>query len=92
MDQGMEAWSSSRPNSAVIIELGSYVNERNYGFAEGNNIGIRAARGKYIVLLNIDTEVEENWLDELEKVLERDETIGAAQCKILRMDDRRRFD
>jgi GT2 family glycosyltransferase len=67
-------------------------NERNYGFAEGNNIGIRAARGKYIVLLNIDTEVEENWLDELEKVLERDETIGAAQCKIMRMDDRRRFD
>ena len=42
----------------IIMALG-----RNLGFGGGNNRGILAARGKYIVLLNNDTEVEPNWLD-----------------------------
>ncbi len=37
-------------------------NERNLGFARGNNQGVARARGEYIVLLNNDTVVEEEWL------------------------------
>ena len=35
---------------------------RNLGFAEGNNVGVRAARGTYVVLLNNDTEVTPGWI------------------------------
>jgi GT2 family glycosyltransferase len=61
------------------------VNDRNYGFAEGNNIGFRHADGDYIVFLNNDTEVDSNWLKELIKVMKSDPTIGVGQCKSLWM-------
>ena len=40
-------------------------NKKNYGFAKGNNIGIEAASGEDIVLLNNDTVVPPHWLDRL---------------------------
>ena len=40
-------------------------NEKNLGYCEGNNVGIREAKGEYVVILNPDTKVEPNWLDEL---------------------------
>jgi GT2 family glycosyltransferase len=40
-------------------------NRRNTGFAEGNNIGVANASGRYVVLLNNDTIVDETWLTEL---------------------------
>ena len=39
-------------------------NSENFGYCEGNNIGIRKAKGEFIVILNPDTIVEPNWLDE----------------------------
>jgi len=67
-------------------------NDRNYGFAEGNNIGFRNTKGRYVVFLNMDTEVEPNWLSELVKVLEADPTTVAAQSKLLSMHDSKKFD
>lgn len=40
-------------------------NETNLGYAEGNNVGLRRARGRFLVVLNNDTEVAPNWLEEL---------------------------
>ena len=40
-------------------------NLENKGFAGGNNIGIKKASGDYIVLLNNDTVVTENWIEKL---------------------------
>lgn len=40
-------------------------NKENFGYCEGNNIGIRKAKGEFIVVLNPDTLVESEWLDEL---------------------------
>lgn len=40
-------------------------NKTNVGFAEGNNVGHRAARGEYVVLLNNDTKVSPRWLEKL---------------------------
>lgn len=37
-------------------------NPKNYGFAKGNNIGINASSGEYVVLLNNDTETRNTWL------------------------------
>jgi GT2 family glycosyltransferase len=55
------------------------VNESNLGFCEGNNIGIIEAfqaQAQYVVLLNNDTKVTENWLTELVTVGENNSEIG----------------
>jgi len=61
-------------------------NEKNYGFAEGNNIGMRytlkALNPDYIQLLNNDTVVEPNFLSELVKVAESNPEVGIVGPKI----------
>lgn len=61
-------------------------NDRNYGFAEGNNIGIRYALRvlipDYILLLNNDTVVDKAFLRELVDVAESDPSIGFAGPKV----------
>lgn len=42
-------------------------NNKNLGYCEGNNVGIRKAKGEHVVILNPDTIVEPNWLNELIK-------------------------
>lgn len=44
----------------VLIE-----NKENLGYCEGNNVGIRKAKGDFVVILNPDTVVSPNWLSEL---------------------------
>jgi len=54
-------------------------NEENIGFAAGNNVGIRFALDRladYVLLLNNDTEVAENFLESLILLAEEDKTIG----------------
>lgn len=41
------------------------INEKNEGFARGNNIGMEASKGEYIILLNNDTHVFKDWLEVL---------------------------
>ncbi len=54
----------------------------NLGFAGGNNIGIRAAKGDYIMLLNNDTEVCDDSLRWLCEALDSDAAMGAVCPKI----------
>jgi GT2 family glycosyltransferase len=44
---------------------------QNLGFAEGNNVGVRAAQGDLVVLLNNDTEVEDGWITGLLRSLRK---------------------
>jgi len=61
-------------------------NQKNYGFAEGNNIGIRYAlnmlNSKYVLLLNNDTVVDKEFLGYLVKVGKMDNRIGIMGPKI----------
>lgn len=66
-------------------------NRSNLGYAAGNNVGVRESRGDYIALLNNDTKVEPDWLIELVKICEKDETVGACTSKILLFDNRLRI-
>jgi len=62
-------------------------NKKNLGFSEGNNVGLKHAKGKYVVFLGPDTKVTRGWLRELIKAIERDPAIGAAQSKLLLMEE-----
>lgn len=57
--------------------------KENLGFAGGNNLGIREAKGDYILLLNNDTEVDPGFLEPLVKKLEENHKIGAVSPKII---------
>ena len=59
---------------------------RNYGFSKGNNIGFKHVKGKYVISLNNDTEVQPNFVEELVKFAESDEKIGSVGCKIVNYD------
>ncbi len=48
---------------------------RNLGYGGGNNLGVKHAKGEYVVILNPDTKVGKNWLEELLKPLERGEKL-----------------
>jgi GT2 family glycosyltransferase len=61
-------------------------NEQNLGFAQANNQGLRKARGEWIVLLNPDTVVTHNWLDNLIRCAESSSKVGIITPKLLRPD------
>ena len=61
---------------------------KRLGIAEGRNVGIRAAEGKFLFFLDNDVEVDSNCLDGLVIALESDESIGAAQSKVLFLERR----
>ncbi len=61
-------------------------NNKNYGFAEGNNIAINFALNSlnpdYILLLNNDTIVEKNFLNESVSVAESNEKFGIIGSRV----------
>lgn len=58
-------------------------NKKNLGYAEGNNIGAKIAKGEFVVIQNNDTLVEEEWLGELVKAIKREEKIALVTANIL---------
>ena len=58
-------------------------NNENFGCAKANNIGINATKAKYVVILNPDTVVAQQWLSELVRVMEEDDGVGACQSRVL---------
>lgn len=83
--------NGSQGNDGQVLEekLSDYVhliqNDRNYGFPEGCNIGMRYALGRgadYILLLNNDTVVDPEFLTEMVRVAEADSSIGIVGSKI----------
>lgn len=63
----------------MIIKL-----EKNYGFAEPNNIGAKNAHGDFLLFLNNDTIVEPNFVSELVKVITQNSKIAICQSLLLK--------
>ncbi len=56
---------------------------KNEGFAAGNNLAIKQAKGKYLFLLNNDTEVKPDFLEPIVSLMEINPKIGIASSKLL---------
>jgi len=72
-----------KPLIEKFPEVQFIVNEENLGFAGGNNIGIRAAKGDYLIFLNNDTEPKPDFIEPLLKVFRENESVGMASPKII---------
>lgn len=68
------------PNVKVIA------NSKNEGFGRANNQGMTIATGKFIFLLNPDTIILDNALDQLIYALEKDPSIGMVGPQLLSKD------
>lgn len=60
----------------------------NLGYPEAYNRVISRLKSEFVALLNMDTEVERNWLEELVKPLIKEESIAASGSKVLLYDQR----
>ena len=58
-------------------------NAENVGFSKANNQGIQVAKGKYILLLNPDTLVNEDTLDLCLNEMNKMKNVGAMSVKML---------
>jgi len=79
---GSAAYVKTNFPRARVIE-----SRENCGFARGNNVGVRAAKGEFIATLNNDTEAAPGWLEALVGAMMSDEGAGMCASKMLRMDD-----
>ncbi len=69
-----------------LIELAA-----NRGFTGACNIGIEAAAGEFIALLNNDTEVDANWAAEIIAAFDAHPEVGIVASKMLLFDQRDRL-
>jgi GT2 family glycosyltransferase len=58
-------------------------NKENMGFSKANNIGIKKSKGRYVLFLNSDTEIEKETLDIMISFMENQKNAGAATCKVV---------
>lgn len=62
----------------------------NIGYAGGHNTSAKIAKGKYLAFLNVDTEVEPDWLSSVD-LMDCDPSIAAVQPLIMDYEDRTRI-
>jgi GT2 family glycosyltransferase len=62
------------------------INPERFGFAKNNNINLRRSSGRYLMLLNDDTLVQERSLDIAIKYMDDNPDIGILGCKMINPD------
>ncbi|KAA6347625.1 N-acetylglucosaminyl-diphospho-decaprenol L-rhamnosyltransferase [termite gut metagenome] len=85
-DQSIQMLSEHFPSVRLIL-LGE-----NFGFADGYNRALKQVNSDYVVLLNSDVEVTENWLDPMMDYLDAHPEVVACQPKILSHAQRESFE
>jgi len=79
-DDTVKTVKSNFPDVVVID------NDKNLGFATGNNKGFEVAKGQYILLLNPDTIVHSDALDTLITFMDDNPSVGACGPRLLNGD------
>ena len=79
VDTSVEFVEQNYP-SVKVVRIG-----KNLGFAEGNNVGAKVAKGEFLFLLNNDTYVEKDYLEKLLKSFDEIPNLGCVQSKLVLM-------
>ena len=58
------------------------LNRENFGFSKANNQGIKIAKGRYVLLLNSDTKVQDSILTEMIEYMDENPKTGVAGCAL----------
>ncbi|MCX6377075.1 MAG: glycosyltransferase family 2 protein, partial [Armatimonadetes bacterium] len=79
-DGSAEMVGESSPRARLIA------NAENLGYAEGNNQGIQASSGEYVLLLNPDVELKPGSLDGLFRFAREHPDAAAVGCRLVGTD------
>jgi len=71
-----------RKNFKVIF------NRENLGFAKANNLGLKKAKGEYILFLNPDTEILSGALEKAVKIMDKNKKVGAFTGQLVGIDNK----
>ena len=74
---GSKEWINSTYPEVKITSF-----DKNYGYCGGNNRAVRFAENEILLFLNNDVKVDQNWLHDINRMLEEDEKIAAVQPKM----------
>ncbi|MDB5049482.1 MAG: hypothetical protein JWO30_2553 [Fibrobacteres bacterium] len=85
-DGSVEFLREAYPDVRIVLS------EKNLGFAGGNNLGIRACRTPYLVILNNDTDLFPECIAELKRVMDKDPRTGACASRIMLKFEENRLD
>lgn len=91
VDNGSTDGSDVLPDSLKLNVRLIKLNE-NTGFAYAVNVGIREAKGEYVILLNNDTEVESGFVRKLTEALKKNRKAFSASAMMVDMNNREVLD
>ena len=77
--------SKSSPRAAIEAEFPETVvveSDENLGFAGGNNLGVRRARGAFLFFINNDAELTDGCLEGLLQIFENEPSAGIASPQL----------
>ena len=79
--------NASSDDSAKVIaskypKIKLIASKKNTGFAGGNNLARRLAKGNFVLFLNPDTVLEPNVLAGVYKFMKKNKDVGAATCRL----------
>jgi len=57
-------------------------NKENKGYGRAGNQGLKAAKGKYVLILNSDVKVNPHCLNEMFRFMESHPDVGASSCRL----------
>lgn len=75
-DGSVEEFKRVFPHISVIANI------ENVGFSKANNQAIRVSSGRYVLLLNSDTIVQQNTLSTMIDYMDHHQDIGASGCEV----------
>lgn len=82
---GSREWLQEHQVPAIFLK-------ENTGFSGAVNVGIRAAKTPYVILLNNDTEPEPEYVEELVKAIERSEKIFSVSSRMIQLYEKDKMD
>lgn len=81
-DGSLEFMKEEYSNTNILLIR----NDVNNGYAGAANQGIELSNGKYVMILNPDIIMEEDFIEKMYGFIDKDESIGALSGKLLKYD------
>lgn len=83
--------NASSDNSVEMVEknfpkVNIIKSEKNVGFGAGHNIVFKKVKADYFIVLNSDTEIEDDIFDGMVDFMEQNKTCGISSCKVIGFD------
>lgn len=89
--------NASNDNSVSLAEeiypdIKTICLDKNYGFSKAVNEGIKASSSKYVILLNNDTESDEQFVEKMVEGIEKSPKIFSCASKMVQFNNRDKID